>query len=260
MESRAKSGEWSAASTASFARILAVSGAEAHHGPSAVGQHRAHVGEVEVDQPGPDHQLADAADAVREDRVGVLERVERRQVRAGEVEQAVVLDDQHRVDVIFEHAEALERQPRAAAAFEAEGEGDHADDERARFARQRGHHRRRAGAGATAEAGGHEDEVRALHRLPDGRRRLPGRAQPDRSPPAGAQAARDPPPEREVHVGGMRRERLHVGVRRNHDHAFDAARAQVPDRVSTRASDSHDPNVGSHRCHVHRATTLRIGR
>jgi hypothetical protein len=66
----------------------------------------------------------------------------------------------------------------AARPLEVERLGDHADRQDAHLARHPGDHRRRAGAGAAAHAGGDEQHVRAVDRLADPVDRLLGAARP----------------------------------------------------------------------------------
>ena len=88
-------------------------------------------------------------------------------VVAEHVEQLVVEDDDQRVDVGLELRDAGVGRLQAPRPFELERLGDHADRQDAHLARHPGDHRRRAGAGAAAHAGGDEQHVRAVDRLAD---------------------------------------------------------------------------------------------
>ena len=78
----------------------------------------------------------------------------------------------------------------AARPFEVERLGDDADGEDAHLAGDARDHRRRAGAGAAAHAGGDEEHVRAVDRLADAVDRLFGRRLARLRLGAGAQAGR----------------------------------------------------------------------
>ena len=83
-------------------------------------------------------------------------------------QQALVGDDDERVHLGAQLGEAVVGLAQAAPPLEAEGTGDHRHRERPVLLGEPGHHRRRAGAGAAAHAGGDEDHVAAAERVGDG--------------------------------------------------------------------------------------------
>ena len=72
-----------------------------------------------------------------------------------------------RVDAVAQRLEAALGLQQPLLAFELERLGHDGDGQRAELAGQAGDDRRGAGAGAAAEAGGHEDHVGAVERLND---------------------------------------------------------------------------------------------
>src|SRR5665647_2854996 len=87
----------------------------------------AHVGEVEVDQTGDRDEVGDALDAVAEDVVGVLERLDDTGVAFHHLQEAVVGDADDRVGDVPEGIDALQGLAQAAIALEAERLGDDGD-------------------------------------------------------------------------------------------------------------------------------------
>ena len=89
-----------------------------------------------IDQPWLDDDVRDADDALAKDVVGDAERLLQRRPLLDEVEQAVVGDDDHRVDVLRQLADRLVRLPRPPHPLEGEGFGHDADGERAALLRR----------------------------------------------------------------------------------------------------------------------------
>ena len=133
----------------------------AHHGLAGLAHHGAHVLEVDVHVAGHVDDLGDAADGVLQHVVGVGEGLVLRDVVAQHFEQLLVEHHDQRIDVGFELGQALVGVGHAAAAFPVEGLGDHAHGQDAHFLGHARDHRRRAGAGAAAHAGGDEQHVGA---------------------------------------------------------------------------------------------------
>ena len=126
-------------------------------------------------------------------------------------------------------------------ALEVERPRDDADGERADLGLgDLRDHRRGAGAGAAALAGGDEDHVRALQRLLDLVARLGGCAEADVGIGARAEALREIGADVQLDVRIAHRERLRVGVR---SHELDAAQAGIDhpaDGVGAAAADADD--------------------
>ena len=85
----------------------------------ALRQDHLHVGEVGVDQAGRGDEVGDARHALQQHLVGHLERVEHARLVVGDREQAVVRDDDQRVDLLLQPLDAAVGLHRAAAALEA---------------------------------------------------------------------------------------------------------------------------------------------
>ena len=159
------SGELTACRAASPARFSPSPTADAHQRRAGVAHDRAHVGEVEVDDPGHGDQVGDALDALAKDVVGHLERVGERRLLLDDLQQPVVLDHDQRVDLVGELGDALLRLLRSPPPSNENGRVTtptvSASSSRAISAT--------IGAppvpGAAALAGGDEDHVGALQRL-----------------------------------------------------------------------------------------------
>ncbi len=100
--------------------------ADAHQRGAGVLHHRAHVGEVEVDEARRRDQVADALDALPEDVVGDLEGVDHRRRAVEHLEQAVVRDDDDGVAGGAQLLDAALGGGPAARALEAERRRDDA--------------------------------------------------------------------------------------------------------------------------------------
>ena len=77
---------------------LAAAAADAHERRAGLFHDGAHVGEVEVDEPGHGDEVADALHALAQDVVGVAERFDDRGGALDDLQQTVVGDDDDRVD------------------------------------------------------------------------------------------------------------------------------------------------------------------
>ena len=107
--------------------LLAGGFAGAHHRLAHLAHHRAHVGEVEIDQAFLDHQVGDAGDARIEHLVGHREGVGEGGLLVGDPEQVLVRDDDQRIDDLLQLVDAGFGDAHAALAFEVERLGDDAD-------------------------------------------------------------------------------------------------------------------------------------
>ena len=116
----------------------------------------AHVGEVEVDLARHGDQVGDALDALAQHVVGHAEGL--RGSTARPPEEAVVRDHQQRVHLRRESS-IPDSACSARCGPRSEGPGDDAQVRRP-LAGELGDHGRSAGAGAAAQAGGHEHHVR----------------------------------------------------------------------------------------------------
>ncbi len=160
--------------------------------------------------------------------------------------------------MLAQFLDALQRHLHATTAFEREWLGDHGHGQDAHFLGQLRHHRRGAGAGAAAHAGGDEDHVRTLQRVHDALAIFQRGLTADFRIRACAQALGDVGAELQLQLGAAVLDRLRVGVGGDEFHAIDVGVDHVRDGIATAAADTHhlDDRVGSHffnqfeMCHV----------
>ena len=148
-----------------------------------------HVGEVGVDEPGRRDEVGDALHTLQQHFVGHLERVQHRRALVAHLQQALVRDDDDRVDLLLQLLDAGLGLHGTAASFEAERTGHDTDRQRADAARDLGDERRATGAGAAALARGDEHHVGALEHLFD---LLRGALRPPARPTSGSDPAPSP--------------------------------------------------------------------
>ena len=125
-------------------------------------------------------------------------------------------------------------------AFERERLGNDADGQDALVARGLGDHRRSAGAGAAAHAGGDEAHVRAFQRALDIFQRFLSRGASDFRPRTGAEALGDLQAELDPAVRRRGVERLRVGVGDDEIDPLDVGADHVGDGVSAGPADTDD--------------------
>ena len=155
-------------------------------------------------------------------------------------DQAFVGNGDDGIDAVAERLEAALRLNLALLSFEAERLGDDGNRERTEFAGQAGDHRRGAGAGAAAEAGGDEDHVGAVERLQDRlgvfERGLPPNVQVG----AGAEALRQLAADLQLHRRRAGAQRLEIGVRHDELDAVESNLDHAVDGVAAAAADTDD--------------------
>ena len=191
-------------------------------------------------RPGHGDQVGDPLHALAEDVVRHPERVDDRRLLLDDLEQAVVLDHDQRVDAVAEVLDPELGLLRALAALEDERLRDDADRERAELAGELGDDRRAAGAGAAALAGGDEDHVGALQRLLQLVAALLRGGLADGRVGAGAEAARRLRADVDLHVGVAHHQRLRVGVDGDELDAGEAGVDHPVDGVRAAAADADD--------------------
>jgi hypothetical protein len=174
------------AASAAESALLARGLAGAHHRLAHFTHDRANVGEVEIDQALLHHQVGDAGDPRIQHLVGHGEGIGKGRLLVRHPEQILVRDDQQGVDHLVQFGDAVFGDAHPAHAFEVERLGDDADGEDAGLFRATRDHRRCAGAGAAAHAGGDEHHMRALEVIADLVDRLFGCGAPDFRLRAGA--------------------------------------------------------------------------
>ncbi len=217
--------------------------AETDHGDTAFLHHGAHVGEVEVDEAGFGDEFRDPLHRAHEHLVADLEGLPDGEF-ADRIEQPVVGNDD---DGIAHVAQAFEagfgvRAPDLALC--GERRGDDGDGERAGVAGGLGDDGGCAGAGPTAEAGGHEDHIRALDLVVDLLLTFEGGLLADLRERARAAALRFLLAHQDLAVGLDVDEMLDIGVGRDELRALNALLVHAVDRVAAAAAAADDRNVG----------------
>ena len=220
--------------------VLTLAFAGAHHRLAHLTHDRAHVGKVEVDEAGHDHQVGDRAHALLEHFVSELEGFLEGGFRLGDQEQILVRDDDQRVDMGLQLFDARFGRTHAAGAFEQERLGDDAHGQHAHAARGFGDDGRGAGAGAPAHARRDEAHVDAFERLFDLGDGFFGRCLANFRTRARAKAAGDVGPELDALFRRRGAERLRVGVGDDELDALDLGRDHVGDRVAAGPTDADD--------------------
>ncbi|MCW0417067.1 hypothetical protein NB689_002821 [Xanthomonas sacchari] len=228
--------------------VVAAGRAGAHHRQAHFRHHGAHVGEVDVDQARTHDQVGDALHRALQHVVGGAERLDHGGVAAEHGDQLFIRNGDQRVAVLAQFLDALQRHLHAAAALERERLGDHGHGQDAHFLGQLRHHRRGAGAGAAAHAGGDEHHVRALQRVHDALAVFQRGLAADFRVRARAQALGDVGAELQLQLGAAVLDRLRVGVGGDELHAVHAAADHVRDRVAAAAAHANDLDhcIGCH--------------
>ena len=219
--------------------VLARRRADAHQRRAGVLHDRADVGEVEVDQPGHRDQVGDALHALAQDVVGHPERVDDGGPPLDDLDQPLVRDHDHRVDLLLEGLDALRGAADALRALEIERPRHDPDRQGALLAGRLGDDRRGAGAGAAALARRDEHHVGAAHGLLQLLAALVGRGRAHARVGARPQALGQAAADVDLHVGVAHRERLGVGVHGDELHAADARVDHPVDGVRASAADAH---------------------
>ena len=150
-------------------------------------------------------------------------------------QQLFVGDDDGCVDRLHQLRDAALGLLHAALAFEGEGLGHDGDRERAHLAGERGDDGSRAGAGASAQAGGDEHHVGAFEGFDDLVGVFERGLAADFGIGAGAQAVGELDAELDLHGRARHAQRLQVGVG---DDEFDALHAGVDHAVDGVAAAS----------------------
>ncbi len=139
----------------------------AHVSAARVLHDAGHVSKVEVDEAGILDEVGNAGDGLAQHIVRDLEGVGQRDLLVSGVFQAVIGDDQQRIDLAEQLLDAGLGLIHTALALKLEGLGHHADREAAGLACDIGDRGGRAGTGAAAHAGGNEHHIGVLDGLGD---------------------------------------------------------------------------------------------
>ena len=223
---------------------VAVAEADAHQRRALARHDRLDVGEVEVDEPGEDDQVADALHALAEHVVGQLERLGDRRLLVDHLHQPLVGDGDQGVDPALQVGDAVVGAALPLETLELEGLGDHADGQRPLLAGDLGHRRGRAGAGAAAHAGGDEHHVAVLEQLGQLGTRLLGRLGATSRVAGGAQPAGELGADAHLLVGVAELQRLVIGVHGDELDPLEAALDHPVDSVAAAATDAHNLDAG----------------
>src|ERR1700686_4790045 len=222
--------------------VFARGGADAHQRGAGGVHDRAHIGEVQVDEPGDRDEVGDALDALAQHVVGFAKGVEHRGAALHDGEQLLVGDHDERVHDLAQALDALAGHARALGALEVEGARDDAHGERADLVLgDLSDHRSRPGTRSPALARGDEHHVGALQCLLDVIARLRGGAKTHFGIGAGAEAVRGLVPDVEFDVGVAHGERLGVSVGRDELHAVHTGIDHAADGVG--AATAHAYNL-----------------
>ena len=191
------------------------------------------------------NQVGDAARRVVKHLVGLAERLDQAGVLIGDVEQALVRDDDERVDVLAEQFDALGGRRHAALPLALEGLRHNGDGQDVELLGDGGHHGRAAGARAAAHAGRDKDHVEVVDGLLDLLAALFERLRTRAGACARAKPFRDHAPGLDLLRRLVFGERLRVGVHRDKLHAAaDALLDHVVDGVATSAANADDADLG----------------
>ena len=196
--------------------------------------------EVDVDETGGRDELGDALDALKKNLVGLLEGVNDGDVLVGDLQEAVVGDDDEGVDFLAQRLDTVLGLGRAAAPLEGEGTGDHTDGQRTDALGQAGDDRSRAGAGATPLARGDEDHVRSVKGLTDFRLVVLSGLAADRRVGSCPQAPGQVSPDVELDVSVGHEQRLGVGVHGDELHATQIGLDHAVDGVDAATANTDD--------------------
>ncbi len=211
-----------------------------HHRLAHLVHHGTDIGEVEVDDSGPDHEVGHALDALVEDVVGKGKGFGEGRLLVGETEQVLVRDDDQCIDMLLQGIDTGFSLPHAAGALELERLGDDADRQHPHFARCPRDDRRRAGAGAATHPGGNEAHVATGKALDDLFDRLLGGGGTHLRTGPGTEALGDPRAQLQLVRRPRLLKRLRVGVRDDELAAFESLLDHVVDRIASRSSDTDD--------------------
>ena len=225
-----------------------------------------HVGKIEVDEARVADQVRDALHRLTQHVVRDLERVGKGDLLVGRVLEALVRDDDERVDLGLELFDARFRLRHAAAAFKTEGLRHDADGQDARLARDLGNNGRAARAGAAAHASGDEDHIGVLERLGDLVAALLGALAADLRVGARALTVRQLFADLDFISGGRHVERLLICVHRDKVDAARTGAHHAVDHIVAAAANADDLDLNyvfrtglQSECHVGSSCNLLYG-
>ena len=204
----------------------------------------ADVCEVQVNEGRNVDQAGDALNALTQHVVGSLKSVHQGDALLADELQALVGDDDQRVDMHHQGGNALLGQAHLALALKGEGLGDDADGQDAQVVGSLGHDRGSAGAGAAAHTGGDEDHLGALQGVGDLILALLGSALADLGISAGTAALGELCAQLDL-LGGLGiQQSLLVGVHCDELDTGEAGLDHAVDSVAAATAHADDFNVG----------------
>ena len=216
--------------------------ADTHHGLARLTHDGLHVSEVDVHQAGHVDDLGNAGHCVVQHVVGALEGIFQGGVLVHHLEELLVEHHDQRIHLADQVLNALVGHALLAAAFVVEGLGDHAHRQDAEFLGDLGDHRRSAGTGALAHAGGDEHHVGAFQGSADVATLGLGRSPARLGIGTGAQTGIT---QLDGAAGQRTGQRLAVGVHGDELDALHATVDHVVDGIATATTDAHHLDDGA---------------
>ena len=145
--------------------VLSVGTAHGHDGSASIPHGGLHVAEVEVDAPVAMNgdELRYSLDGILQDVVGSQESLLDRDVRVDiDVAEPLVVDDEHRVDILAQFVHALESFDDLPLLLEIKGDGDDTNGQQSHLLRHFGNDRSRSRACSATHTGSHKDHSGAV--------------------------------------------------------------------------------------------------
>ena len=218
--------------------------AGADHGGPHFAHDRAHVREVEIDEPLLDHKVSNAGDARAKHLIRHPESVGEGRPLVGDTEQVLIGDDDQRIDRLAQFGDTGLGDPHAATTLEVERLGDDADRKDAHLASSCGDDGGSACARAAAHAGGEENHVRAGEAVANFLQRLLGRRLADLRPGAGAETFGQLKAHLNNSLCARGAESLRVGIGDDEVDPGQAGGDHIVDRVAPGASHATHHDAG----------------
>ena len=212
--------------------------AGADHSGAHFAHDRAHVREVEIDEPLFDHKVGNARDARAKHLIRHPESVSEGRPLVGDTEQVLIGNDDQRIDRLAQFGDPGLSDPHAATTLEVERLGNDADRKDADLASGCGDDGGSACARSPAHAGGEENHVRAGEAVANFLQRLLGRRLADLRPGAGAETLRHLKAHLNYSLGARGTESLRVSISYDEVDPGQAGGDHIVDRVAAGAADA----------------------
>src|SRR3989454_4648876 len=212
----------------------------AHHGVTLAVHYSFHIGKVAVDDAGHGDDVRDALHGLAKNVVGDAEGVEEAGAALDGVHQALVGNDDDSVNRADKLLKSLVGLHHAPLAFKGEGFRDDGNAQGTQFAGERSDHWRGTAAGASAEAGGNKNHVRAFERFDNFFRVFERGFAANLGIGAGAKALGELRAELQLHPSLRPLPRLQIGVRGDEFHAFELGANHAIHRVAASPAYTDD--------------------